>query len=245
MEAAISLHQTTIGKKAIVAVTGLMMFMFLIGHLLGNLQVFLGPEALNGYAAQLRKLPELLWVARIGLVVAVVGHIWASMSLAMRNADARPVPYKHGRKSQVTSYAARTMVWSGPIVAVYIIYHLLHLTGEFSLGLYEHDHQNVFNNVVYSFQQPLIAAVYIIANLMMATHLFHGAWSWLQSLGANHPRYNGMRKAFAVGLALFIGGGNVLIPGAILAGAVEPTQETFCYPELAQEKGECDGRESH
>lgn len=244
MDAVLSLHQTTIGRKAIVAVTGLVMFLFLIGHLLGNLQIFLGPEALNGYAAKLRTVPEFLWVARAGLVVAVVAHIWASISLASRNTDARPTPYKHKRHNQVTSYAARTMVWSGPIIGLYLVYHLLHLTLGFGSG-YEHDHQNVYNNVVYSFQQPLIAGFYMLANLLMATHLFHGAWSWLQSLGANHPRYNGLRRTFAFALAIFIGGGNIFIPGAVLSGLVTPTDETFCYPELARVDGECDGRESH
>ena len=236
----LSFHDTTIGKKAIVAGTGFVLFMFLIGHLLGNLQIFLGAEAVNEYAASLRRVPALLWVARAVLLGSVFLHIWFSMSLAGRNADARPVAYKRSRQNQATSYAARTMVWSGPIVGLYIVYHLLHLTLGYAPG-YEHDHQNVFNNLVYSFQQPLIVAVYVVANLLMGMHLFHGAWSWLQSLGANHVRYNELRKRFAFGLAAFIAGGNVLIPVSVMAGWVQPSEEIFCYEELAVREGECDG----
>ncbi len=239
----LAFYQTTIGKKAVVAVTGLFLFVFLIGHLVGNLQVFIGPDALNAYAAKLREVPALLWGVRIGLLACVVLHIGSSMSLAGRNSDARPVNYKHPRRSQVTSYAARTMVWSGPIIALYIVYHLLHLTLGYSGGLYVHDHQNVYNNVVHSFQQAPIAAVYIVASVLAGTHLYHGAWSWLQSLGANHVRYNRYRQYFAIGLAAFITGGNVLIPTAILAGAVPLTDDKYCYEELEKTPNECEDLE--
>ncbi|MEM9191126.1 MAG: succinate dehydrogenase cytochrome b subunit [Myxococcota bacterium] len=243
MSKVVSLPQTTVGKKVILAVSGAVLFGFLIGHLLGNLQVypiFGGAQALNEYAASLRNIPGGLWPPRLVLLGAIIAHIWAAVALAWRNSDARPERYQYKRKDQVTNYAARTMMFSGPIVGLYIVYHLLHLTiGMGVVGGY--DHQNVYNNVVYSFADWQISLVYIVANLMLGTHLFHGAWSWFQSLGLNHPRYNAYRKGFAIGLAAFLTIGNVSIPIAVLTGIVEPTDEQFCFEELAKVEGECDG----
>jgi succinate dehydrogenase / fumarate reductase cytochrome b subunit len=240
MATAVALHTSTVGRKAIVAVSGVVLFGFVVVHLIGNLQLFVGPEALNDYSAVLRANALLLWGTRLLLLAAVLAHIGASISLVGRNSDARPVPYQHRRRDAATSYAARTMAWSGPIVALYIVYHLLHLTVGYGPRF---DYHNVYNNVVYSFQEPLIVAVYVVANVLLAIHLFHGAWSWLQTLGASHPRYNKLRRAFAIGLALFVGVGNVFIPTAVFAGLVEPTEERFCYPEIAREPGECEGSE--
>jgi succinate dehydrogenase / fumarate reductase cytochrome b subunit len=247
MERVLTLHRTNIGKKAILAVSGAALVIYLVAHLAGNLQVFLGPEAINDYAAGLRKAPALLWGARIALLAAAIAHVWAAFSILDRNAKARSTRY-HQESYRVTSYAARTMRWTGPIVLLYIVYHLLHLTfgltPDFTvLGIragYVHDHQNVYNNLVHSMQNPIIAIVYVVANVAVGFHLFHGVWSAFQSLGASHPRYDRLRSMLAVGLTAFIAGGNVLIPTAILFHAVEPTTEEFCYPELAREEGECD-----
>lgn len=242
MQRVLTLHRTNIGKKTILAVSGAILVGFLVAHLLGNLQIFLGPEAINAYAASLRKTPAVLWLLRIGLLVAAGAHVWAAFSILDRNAKARTSRY-HKPAYRVTSYAARTMRWSGPIALLYIVFHLLHLT----FGLngtwmgYEHDHQNVYNNLVYSFQNPILVLVYVVANVAVAFHLFHGVWSAFQSLGASHPRYDRLRSVLAIGLTAFIGGGNVMIPVAILAGVVEPTTQAFCHPELAREEGECDG----
>jgi succinate dehydrogenase / fumarate reductase cytochrome b subunit len=250
MQKVLTLHQTTIGKKAIMAVTGVIGFGFLIGHLVGNLQIYIAltdsPEAaataLHEYAAGLRRLGPLLWIMRITLVAAVAAHIWAAIALVNKNAEARPTPYQHPRQDQVTTYAARTMQWSGPILALFLLYHLLHLTWGYGPGF---DHQNVYNNLVYGFQKWWIAAVYVVANIMLGFHLYHGGWSWLQSLGASHPRYDEYRKMFAVGLAAFLTLGNVSIPAVVLAGVIAPVdastfEETHCAPELASEPGECD-----
>jgi succinate dehydrogenase / fumarate reductase cytochrome b subunit len=233
MQKALTLHQTTVGKKAIAAVTGLILFLFLIGHLVGNLQVFLGPvegaRAMHDYAVMLRKTGPLLWIARIVLLGSVGLHIWATISLAGRNSDARKTRYQHPRQDQITDYAARTMHWSGPIVGMYILYHLLHLT--FGYGAF-HDPQNVYDNVVIGFQNWIVSTVYIVANLLLGMHLFHGGWSWLQSIGASHPRYDQYRKLFAIGLAAFITIGNVALPTAVMTGMVTPSEGFDACSEL-------------
>lgn len=243
MQRALILYQTGIGKKAVMAVSGVMLVGFLIAHLLGNLQVFLGPDTINAYAASLRKFPAVLWAARLGLLGAVVAHIVSSVLIVNQNADARPVSYQKVTPGAST-YASRTMRWSGPIVAMFLIYHLAHLT--FGVG-YSAEHpyspHNVYNNLVYSFRQPIIAITYVVANILVAMHLRHGVWSALQSLGANHRKYNLLRERAAMGLAGFILLGNVSIPTAILLGAVEPTEQQYCFEELAKEAGECEGFE--
>jgi len=238
MQRALTISRSTVGNKAIMAVTGVILFGFVIGHMVGNLQVFGEPEALTRYAATLRKLGALLWLVRAVMLVSLVLHIRAAIVLATRNADAREVDYQHRRRDQVTDYAARTMMWSGPILGMYLLFHILHLT--FGYGS-TFDHQNVFNNVVYGFRVWWLSATYIVANLLLGVHLFHGAWSWFQSLGLNHPRYNSLRRAFAIAFAAIITIGNVSIPVAVMTGMVEPTSEHFCYPELASTEGECDG----
>ncbi len=142
----------------------------------------------------------------------------------------------------MTTYAARTMAWSGPIVGLYIIYHLLHLTAGYQAGF---DPQNPYNNVVHGFQNWIIATVYVTANVLLGLHLFHGAWSWLQSLGLSHPRYDRLRKQAATGLAVALAAGFVSIPTAVMLQIVEPVDEAwfharYCAPELAHAEGDCD-----
>lgn len=238
MERVLTLHRTTVGKKAIMAVTGFVLFGFVVVHMLGNFQLWLpnGPEAMHAYAVQLRSVPGLLWVARIVLLSAVLLHIWAAVALTSRNADARPVEYHRKRRDMATNYAARTMMWGGAIVAIFIVYHILHLT--LGYGPY-YDPQAVYNNVVYGFLDWRISSFYIVAQILLGMHLFHGAWSWFNSLGWNHPRFNRYKRHFATGLAVAIVAGNVAIPLTVMVGWVEPTTETFCAPEL----GPCPGEE--
>lgn len=238
MQNAQTLSRTTIGKKAIAAITGAILFGFLVVHLLGNLQLFLGPIdgaiAMHEYAVALRRTGPALWVARAILLLSVGAHIWATVSLVNQNSEARKTRYQHARKDLVTDYAARTMHWSGPIVGLYILYHLLHLT--LGYGGF-HDPQNVYDNVVFGFQNWMISTVYIVANLLLGMHLYHGGWSWLQTLGANHRRYNPLRKVFAIGLAVFITVGNVSIPVAVMTGVVTPSEGFDLCSELL---GSCD-----
>ena len=213
MQRALTLHQTTVGKKVIMAVSGVILVGFAIGHLLGNLQLYLGPEAINGYAAKLHSLPPLVWGTRIVLLFAVGVHIASAFSLWTRNKAARGSRYKQ-RKDLATDYAARTMYWSGPILLLFIVYHLLHFT---ILPAHPGD---VYRNVVEGFQVPLIAGVYIVGNLALGFHIFHGVYSAFQSLGANHPRYNTYRRDLSIAICAVITIGNLSFPIAVLAGLI-------------------------
>ncbi|MBK8169974.1 MAG: succinate dehydrogenase cytochrome b subunit [Sandaracinaceae bacterium] len=220
---ALALHQTTVGKKVIIAITGVIMFGFLIGHTLGNLQIFMGPEKINAYSEFLHHTASLLWGTRVVLLGAISLHIYFSMSLARQNSAARPIAYK-ARKDQATNYAARTMVWSGPIIAAFIVYHLAHLTAHVTPN-YTMSETNVYDNLVYGFQIPWLASFYIFCQLLLGTHLFHGVWSFMQSLGINHPRYNNLRRIIAAAVTGIIVVGNISIPLAIMAGVVKPSAE--------------------
>lgn len=213
MQGALTLHQTTVGKKVIMAVSGFILVGFVIGHLLGNLQLYLGPEAINGYAAKLHSMPPVVWTARLVLLFAVGVHIASAFSLWARNTQARGSRYKQ-RKDLATDYAARTMYWSGPILLAFIVYHLLHFT---ILPAHPGD---VYRNVVEGFQVPLIAAFYIVGNIALGFHLFHGVYSAFQSLGANHPRYNNYRRDLAIAICAVVTIGNISFPIAVLAGFV-------------------------
>ena len=189
---------STNGKKIVMAATGCILFAFVIGHMLGNLQIYLGAEKFNAYGHFLHGVPELLWIVRIGLLAAVALHIWASIGLAARKIKARPVAYAQ-RANTASTYASRTMYWSGPILLAFIIYHLLHLT----VGVV-HPGSNfvegdVYSNTVGGFQVWYVSAWYIFSMILLGLHLRHGAWSMFQSLGINHPRHTPiLRKAAAV-----------------------------------------------
>ena len=213
MQRALTLHQTTIGKKVLMAVSGAIIVGFTIGHFLGNLNLYLGPEALNGYAEFLHSLPALVWGTRLVLLFAFGVHVASAYSLWTRNRQARGSRYKQ-RKDLATDYAARTMYWTGPILLLYLVYHLLHFT---ILPAHSGD---VYRNVVEGFQNPLIAGVYIAGNLALGFHLFHGIFSAFQSLGANHPRYNRYRRDLAIAISALITIGNVSFPVSVLTGVV-------------------------
>jgi len=199
------------------AVSGCILFLFVLGHLIGNLQIYEGPAKLNHYAVLLRTEPPLLWTVRVVLLVMVLLHIWSSVRLAGRNINARPVAYQ---KKQATgsSYASRTMYWSGPIILAFVIYHLL----DFTFGKVNPHFEagNVYGNVVASFQVVPVAAFYIFAMLLLCLHLYHGLWSMFQSLGIAHPRYTPMLRRAAATVAILIAAGNISIPVAVLAGWV-------------------------
>lgn len=196
------------------AITGLIGFGFVIVHMLGNLQVFLGPEQLDAYAKLLKSNPLVLWGARATLLGAVAVHIVAALQLTHQSTSARPVGYQQW-KPQRSSFASRTMKWTGPMLFFFIVYHLLHLTnGVFHKELF-HDHQ-VYRTVVESFSNPLISAAYIIAMLLLSFHLYHGAWSLFQSLGLNHPKYNPLIRSVATLGTVVVIVGNISIPTAIL-----------------------------
>ena len=213
--------QTTIGKKAIMAVTGVVLFGFVVGHLAGNLQVFESPEKINRYAAFLKSVPSLLWGARITLLLAVTLHIWSSFQLWLLQREARPISYI--KKANIHStYASRTMMWSGPIILAFVIWHLL----QFTLGAVHpgapFDEQNVYNNVVLGFQVWPVSLFYIIAMTMLCYHLYHGLWSMFQSLGFSHPVYTPWLQRISKLVAILLAIGYISIPVAALAGFLKP-----------------------
>ncbi|MEM7434577.1 MAG: succinate dehydrogenase cytochrome b subunit [Myxococcota bacterium] len=213
MSRTLTLYQTTIGKKVVMAVSGTIIVGFVIGHFLGNLNLYLGPEALNGYAAKLHSLPALVWGTRVLLLFAFGAHITSAYLLWRRNASARGSQYKK-RNDISTDYAARTMYWSGPILLLYLIYHLLEFT------IIPAHPGDVYRNVVEAFQNPWISAFYIAGNLALGLHIFHGIHSAFQSVGASHPRYDSLRRDLAIAISAVITVGNLSFPISVLTGVV-------------------------
>jgi len=212
---------TTIGKKAVMAVTGFILFGFILGHLAGNLQIYEPPQKINHYSEMLRSVPSLLWGARITLLVSLILHIWASFALWRLQRVARPIPYL--KKANLHStYASRTMMWSGPIILAFVIYHLLN----FTVGIVHpggpFDEHNVYNNVVTGFQFWPSSVFYIIAMIMLCYHLYHGLWSMFQSLGFSHPVYTPWIQRGAKIVAILIAVGYISIPVSVLAGFIKP-----------------------
>jgi succinate dehydrogenase / fumarate reductase cytochrome b subunit len=210
-------YHSTVGKKALMAVSGCILFLFVLGHLAGNLQIYEGPEKINNYSRLLHSMPALLWGARITLLAMVALHIWSSIQLAIRNNAARPTGYRR-KKAIGSSYASRTMYWSGPIILAFVIYHLL----DFTFGVVNPAFQegNVYANVVASFQLPQVSAFYVIAMILLCLHLYHGLWSMLQSLGVPQARYTRALKRSAAVIAILIAAGNISIPVSVMAGWV-------------------------
>src|SRR5580765_3332676 len=209
----------------IVALTGVILMLFVIGHLLGNLQIFLGPRWINDYAQHLRDLGPLLWLVRITLLVAVFLHIYFTVSLALENRRARPQRYQK-RDYIKASYASRHMVVSGVVVLAFIVFHLLHFTGrKFNphFPLLKNDplnHYDVFSMMVYGFRSPYVSGFYVIGLFLLTLHLTHGASSFFQSLGVNNQKLAPTlaRGARIFAWLLFIGYAS--IPIAVLLGLI-------------------------
>jgi succinate dehydrogenase / fumarate reductase cytochrome b subunit len=223
-------YRSAIGKKWVMAVTGLMGIGFVVSHMIGNLKVFMGADDLNHYGEFLRELlypivprTVTLWGLRFGLIAAILLHLHAAYSLTKMNHRARPKDYAGDRDYVAATFASRTMRWSGIIVLAFIVFHLLDLTGgttnpDFVRG-------DPYNNLVATFERPLVAAFYTLANVLLGIHLFHGTWSMFQSLGINSPRFNGLRKRLAQGIAAVIVLGNVSFPLAVTFGIIEAEPE--------------------
>jgi succinate dehydrogenase / fumarate reductase cytochrome b subunit len=213
-----------IGKKLIMAGSGVVLFLFVVGHLLGNLKVFQGPEHFNAYAEGLRTVGapffgrgQLLWGARIALLVALVAHIWAAIAVTRASWQARPLGYRRLDVVE-TTYAARTMRWGGVIILVYVIYHLLDFTfGRVNPSFVPGD---VYHNVVASFRVWPVAAGYGVALLVVGLHIYHGLWSAFQTFGLHRPPTTRWRRGVAGAIAAAIVAGYLSIPVAVLAGAL-------------------------
>ncbi len=215
---AIRFYQASIGKKAIMAVTAVVLFGYVIGHLAGNMQVYLGAEQLDRYAAFLHSMPVLLWGVRVLLLVSVVLHITASIQLTVLKQQARPVGYVK-KEAIGSNIASRSMIWSGAMIAAFVAYHLLDLTtGAANTPQYQELH--AYENLVYSFQRVPVSIFYIIAMLLLGMHLYHGIWSMFQTLGFSHPRYTPIIKRAAAVVAVLITAGFISIPIAVMTGIV-------------------------
>ena len=217
-------YRSAIGKKAVMAVTGVFLFGWIFAHMLGNMKLYFGPEHMNEYARWLRVMggpavPQsyALWIVRVLLILAVFFHILAATQLTLMNRAARPVGYRD-RDYVTGSYAARTMRWGGVIILLFIIYHLLHLTtGTLHPNFVPDD---PYHNVVTGFQVWWVSAVYIIANLALGLHLYHGLWSMFNSVGWAHVKFNLWKRIFASAFALIITLGNISFPISVLLGVV-------------------------
>lgn len=219
-----ALYRSSVGKKVAMAVTGLILLAFVIGHFIGNLKVYQGPEAFNHYAEGLRTFgspffadTQVLWIARAGLLLAVILHITSAWALVRRSRDARGIRYREF-ESLAFSYASRTMVWGGVIILAFVVYHLLHLT----FGTVHPDFVpgDAYHNFVTGFSSWPVSLAYIAAMIPLGLHLYHGLWSSLQTLGANNPRYNRFRRPIALALALIVTLGNISFPIAVLTGII-------------------------
>ena len=222
---AVVLWGTVVGKKVVMVVTGLVLVGFVIAHMLGNLKIFLGAETIDAYAVFLRTMGEplfpysaLLWVVRIVLLACVALHITAAVQLTRMNWAARPQGYET-KRSVATTYAARTMRWSGVILALFIVYHLLHLTaGVVGFQPGEFHHLSVYHNVVAGFSVWYVSLFYIAAMACLCLHLDHGIWSMFQTLGWNNARTTSALQTLSRGLALAVFVGFISVPVAVLAG---------------------------
>ena len=226
-------YRSAVGKKWVMAVTGIMLIGFVFFHAIGNLKVYLGAEEFNHYGEFLRELlvPILprtvaLWLMRIGLTGAFAFHIHAAYSLTRMNERARGAGYVQERDWQAANAASRTMRWTGIIIGLFLLFHLADLTwGTANPDFVRGD---VYRNFVATFSRPPVVAIYVIANLALAFHLFHGVWSMFQSLGLNNPRWNSWRRSFAIGFAVLIGVINLTLPLAVSFGIVSAKDNPDC-----------------
>ncbi len=217
------LWQTSVGKKAVMAVTGVILYGYLILHMWGNWKVFMGADPLDEYAHWLRVVGEpllpaqgLLWIFRVVLLASIILHVTAAYQLTRMDWAGRPIHYRTRRDVQA-SFASRTMRWGGIIIAAFVVYHILQLTTGTLLPGYS---ESVYRNVILAFSVWYVDVIYIVAVAAVGAHLYHGVWSAAQTLGLNNTRWNGFWRGLAVvsGLALFLG--NAAMPLAVLTGVV-------------------------
>lgn len=246
MKSAGSFFNSSIGRKILMALSGLILVGFVVGHLVGNLQVFQGPDHLNGYAAFLHQLGPLLWIARLVIIGAVLVHVWAATVLTLENKSARG-PEAYGFKNTIrATLASRTMRLTGYVVLAFLIYHIAHFTlgfaqaGTFKAQLapftLAHDYRvaglvsvnagtvvdDVYNMVVLGFQNPLVSVFYIVAVGLLSFHLLHGFDSMFQTFGLRSSRWSGSLRTIAIVFCVGYFLTNLAIPGAVLAGKLQP-----------------------
>jgi succinate dehydrogenase / fumarate reductase cytochrome b subunit len=219
-------YRSTIGKKIIMGVTGLIGVAFVIVHMLGNLQAFVGPAKLNGYGALLHgPLAEFTWLVRVILIVAVVLHVLMAYQLTRISAAARPVGYQR-KEPQVATWSSRTMKWGGVLLLVFIVFHILHFTTQTIdpagwRGMTDSEgHRDVYGNLIASFRIWWVAAFYLVAMIALGFHLYHGAWSSVRTLGYATASPHPLHRRIAVGVAVIVWLGFTLVPVGVIAGVI-------------------------
>lgn len=229
----IEFYRSAVGKKWVMAITGIILMGFVFFHMVGNFKIYLGAHDINVYGEFLREIlyplfPRTftLWLARIGLIVAFVFHIHAAASLTIVNRRANGSKYMAGRDYQAANAASRSMRWTGIIIALFLVWHLSDLTWGFVNPDYIRG--DVYRNVQASFTNIPVAAFYVVANIALGIHLFHGSWSLFQSLGLNNPKYNSWRRNFAYGFAAVITIGNLSFPLTVATGAAD---DEVCFSD--------------
>ncbi len=220
-----SIAQSSIGAKITMAVTGIVLCLFIISHMLGNFLVFVGPDATNAYAKGLKDLGALLWAARVGLLVVFLVHVGSALRLWRLNQAARPQGYAVVDTSVVT-YAGRSIVLTGVLVLAFAVYHLLHFTlfatnPEFAQLYDAQGRHDVYRMVVLGFQNVAVSGVYLFSMILLGLHLSHGVTSLFQSLGMNHPSYNPLIKRLGPWSGVLVAVGFMSIPLAVLAGVLK------------------------
>ncbi|MGB0646232.1 MAG: succinate dehydrogenase cytochrome b subunit [Bradymonadia bacterium] len=221
-------YNTTIGKKIVMALSGAILLGFVFSHMAGNLLIFAGEAALNDYALSLRQLlgGAGIWVARLVLIGAVFAHVWSALQLTSQNRSARKQAYKRV-PNQASTAASKSMAFGGIAILLYIAYHLAHLTfgvipgGAVVSGQPAGLDMNVYQNIVKSFSIWWISAIYLVAQVFLGLHLYHGAWSFMQTLGVSHPRYDAYRKQFAGAFSALVCIGFAIVPIAVITGWVK------------------------
>jgi succinate dehydrogenase / fumarate reductase cytochrome b subunit len=213
-----SFFQTTVGKKVVMGITGIILVVFVVGHVAGNLLVFAGRAKLNAYSALLHTSDELLWGVRIALITSLILHVWSAIGLARIAQAARPVGYER-KVPQTATIASRTMRWGGLLILAFVVFHLLHLTtGTIQpVAFSEHD---VYANVIGAFRIPWVSAVYVVAMMFVGLHLFHGVWAAFRTLGLAPPSKQPLKRPVAMLLAIVVWAGFTSIPIAIFARVI-------------------------
>jgi succinate dehydrogenase / fumarate reductase cytochrome b subunit len=225
----LTLWDSTIGKKFVMALTGIVLFGYVVLHLWGNLKIYDSPKTINDWGAFLRVFgdpvfgrSEVLWAIRVFLSVCLVLHIVAAVQLTRRDWASRPVGYQT-RKSQESTYASRTMRWTGVLILLFIIYHVLDLTtGTLHPSNYAPFHEGqIYSNVVGDFRNWFIALIYVAAVSMLGLHLFHGIGSFFHTMGLNNSRSNRLWRGVATAIAVLLTIGNIAIPVSVLTGIIK------------------------
>ena len=229
----IAFYRSAVGKKWVMAITGIVLMGYVFVHMLGNLKLYQGAHAINSYGEWLRALlypffprTVTLWLMRIGLIASFVLHIVAAAQLTAMNRKANAGGYRSKREWQAATAASRSMRWTGVIILLFLVFHL----ADFTWGFLDDDfvRGDIYRNVQASLGNAVPAAIYVIANIALGIHLWHGAWSMFQTMGLNNPRYNSWRKGFAMGFAAVVAIGNISFPLAVVSGAVDDDE---CFVE--------------